>query len=71
MLSSMSATAVTKWFFEYLSETIKASDFRIYHKVALDILYILTGNDVINYFWSAANRTNVFILGQVRVTISR
>ena len=27
--------------------------------VALDSLYISTGNDVINYFQSEANRTNV------------
>ena len=57
MLSSMSAAAVTKWFFFNISETI--SDFKIYHKVALDSLCISTGNDVINYFRSVTNRTNV------------
>ena len=41
------------------SETIRDNDFKIYHKVALDSLYIPTGNDVINYFRSAVNRTNV------------
>ena len=29
-----------------ISETIRASAFKIYHKVALDSLYISTGNDV-------------------------
>ena len=59
MLSSMSAAAVgTKCFFN-ISETIRASLFKIYQKVALDSLYISTGNDVINYFRSEANRTNV------------
>ena len=33
-----------------ISETIRASNFNIYHKVALDSLYISTGNEVINYF---------------------
>ena len=42
-----------------ISETIRASDFKIYHKIALDSLYISTGKDVINYFHSEANRTNV------------
>ena len=42
-----------------ISETIRASDFKIYLKVALGSLYIPTGNDVINYIRSAANRTNV------------
>ena len=30
-----------------ISENIRASDFKIYHRVPLDSLYILTGNDVI------------------------
>ena len=42
-----------------ISETIRAIDFKIYHKVALHSLYISIGNDVINYFRSAANHTNV------------
>ena len=54
-----------------ISETVRVSDFTIYHKVALESLYISTGNDFINYFQSAANRTNVYILGHVRVVISR
>ena len=47
--------------FFYISGTIRASDFKIYQKVALDCHYISTGNYVINYFWSEANRnrTNV------------
>ena len=40
------AAAVTKWFFFNISETIRDSDFKIYDRVALDSLYILTGNDV-------------------------
>ena len=57
MLSSMSASAaIAKLFFFNISETIRASDFNIYHKVALDSLYISTGNDVIN---SEANSTNM------------
>ena len=45
--------------FGNILETIRASDFKISHKVALRSLYISTGNDVINYFRSGANRTNV------------
>ena len=56
--------------FFYISETNRASNFTIYHDLALDSLYISTGNDVINYFRSAANRTNVFILAYVRFAIS-
>ena len=54
-----------------ISESIRASDFKINHKAALDSLYISAGNDVINYFRPEANRTNVYILGHVRVAISR
>ena len=39
--------------------------------IALDSLYISTGNDVARYFRSAENRIKVFILGQFRVAISR
>ena len=40
-----------------ISKTIiRACNFEIYHNVALNSLYILTGNDVTIYFWSAANR---------------
>ena len=42
-----------------ISETIVASDDKIYHKVALDSLDIWIGNDVINYFRSEANSSNV------------
>ena len=48
-----------KMIFGNISETIRASDFEIYYRVALDTLHISTGNDVITYFWSAANRTKV------------
>ena len=33
------------------------------------MVYIFTGNDVINYFLSAANRINVFNLCHVRIVI--
>ena len=42
-----------------ISEAIRASDLKIFHKVALDSLHISTGNDVIDYFRSQTNRTNV------------
>ena len=42
-----------------ISEIIRPNDFKIYRKVDLHSLYISTGNDVINYFRSASNRTNV------------
>ena len=64
MLSSMSASAtasaaaVTKYFLN-ISETVRASDFQISRKVDLDSIYISTGSDIINYFQSAANLTNV------------
>ena len=54
-----------------MSENTMASNFKIYRNVALDSLYISTGNDVIIYFQSAPNRINVFILGQIRVAVSR
>ena len=63
--------AVTKWFYLNIPETVRASDFKICRKVALNSLYFSTGNDVINYFLSAANRTNVLTFGHVRVAISR
>ena len=69
MLSSMSAVAVTKCFFLKILETIRASYFKIYHKVALDSPDILTGNDITRCFRSAENRINVLILGKVRVAI--
>ena len=55
----------------YASETTRASHFKIYHKVALDSLYISTGNYVTIYFRSAANCISGFILGHVRVAIAR
>ena len=45
-------------FFFNISEIARASNFKIYHHVDHDNLYIYTGNDVINYFWSAENRTH-------------
>ena len=46
-------------FFSNISETIRASNFKIDHKVENDSLYISTGNDLINYFRTEAIRTNV------------
>ena len=51
--------------------TTNASSLKILHEIALDSLNISTGNDVTSYCRSAENRINVFILGQVRVEISR
>ena len=44
--------------FDFLGN-YKASSLKIEHVIALDSLYMLTGNDVTNYFRSEANRTNV------------
>ena len=63
--------ALHKWLILIFSETANASSFEIQHVVALDSLYISTGNDVTSCFQSAENRINVFILGQVWVAISR
>ena len=52
-----------------ISETARHSNFKIYHNVSQDSLYISTGNHVIICFRSAANRTNVSILGHVRLLI--
>ena len=54
-----------------VSETIRASDFKISHSVGLDSLYIWTGNDVTSYFRSAANRIDVLILGHVWIVVSQ
>jgi hypothetical protein len=54
-----------------ISETFRASNFKNYHNVALDSFYISTGNDVTSYFRSAANQTNVQMLGDILVAISR
>ena len=54
-----------------ISETTWASNFKCYHNVALNSLYISTGNYVIIYFRSAVNRINVPIWGDTRVAISR
>ena len=74
--NSINATGTTanfsirKYFLSVVSENARASNFKIYHNVAHDSLYILTGNDVAVYFWSAANRTNMSILGHVQIAIS-
>ena len=52
-----------------ISETTRASNFKMYRNVSLDSLYISTGNDVTIYFRQAANHTNVSVLGHVRVAI--
>ena len=61
---------VTKQSFLKIMETARASNFKIYHNIALDSLYVWNENDVIIYCRSAANRINVFICGYVRVAIS-
>ena len=63
MLSSMSASAAIKWFFGSISETIRASNFEIYHNVAHDSLYMSTGNVVTIYIQCGANSANVSIYG--------
>ena len=65
------SVSVRKNFFSIVSETTRVSNFKIYHNVAHDSLYIWTGNVVAIYFRSAANGTNVSILGHVRVAITR
>ena len=70
MLSPMSAATVTKCFFN-ISETTRASNFKMYHHLADDSFCILTRNDKTSYFRSAANRIIVFIWGHVRVAISQ
>ena len=76
MLSSMfAASAVTKWFLLNIWETTRASNFGVNRSVQAqrseESLHIFTGNRVINYFRSTANRINVLILCYVRVTISQ
>ena len=44
-----------------ISENTTAINLKVYRNLALDSLYISTGNDVITFLRSAANRTNVFI----------
>ena len=43
------------------SKTLRVSNFKIDQNVTFDGFYILTGNDVTAYFWSAANLINVSI----------
>ena len=43
------SSAITKWF-AYISEAIRASNFKIYCHVALGGLYISTRDDVTSYF---------------------
>ena len=67
MLSSMAisaaASTVMKWLLK-ISETTRASNFKIYHN-GVHNLYIFTRNDVIIYLGSTTNRINVFIFGYV------
>ena len=60
-----------KMFFGIARETIRASNFKNLTHHSLASLYIFTGKDVTIYFRSAANRINMFILGHVRMAISR
>ena len=43
-------------FFTITSENATASNFKLYHHVALNSLYFTAKNDAPNYFWSAGNR---------------
>ena len=53
-------------------ETAWASNSKIFHhQPSIDSLYISTGNNVVTYFRSAANRINVFIVDHVLVSISQ
>ena len=57
---------VVKRSFWLISETARASSFKLYHIVALDSLFILTRNGI-TYFLSAAHRIHMFILGPYSV----
>ena len=46
-----------------IRETARACNFNIYHNEAHGSLYMSTRNDVTIFFWSTANRINVFIFG--------
>ena len=59
---------VTKLSFWKLSQTITASNFKIYYSVALERLYISSGNGVFICFWSAATRIKIFISDHIWVT---
>ena len=63
--------ALRNWLILICSETANASSFKNLHEIALDSLFMSTGNHVTSYFWSAENHINVFILGHVQVAISR
>ena len=54
-----------------ISKTARAIDFKISHNVVLNSRYILTGNDVTIYFWSATTRVNVLFLGHILIEISQ
>ena len=54
--------ALRKGLILIFSETANDSRFKIQPGMAIDSLNIFTGNDVIGYFRSVANRTNMFIL---------
>ena len=62
--------ALHKWVISIFSKTTEDTNPQIYTILILEGIYILTGNDVINYFWSAANCLNVFIWGHVQAAIS-
>ena len=68
-VSSMSASAVTKWFLGICRKLLDLATSKF--NTALDNLSIFTRNDVTDFFRSAANRIYVFISGHFRVAISR
>ena len=63
-----------RWLILICWEDTKGSSFKIEPCIALDSLYslyIFAGHNFTSYFRSAANRINVFILGNVWVAFSQ
>ena len=50
--------ALHKWLISIFLKTTEDSNPQVYTSVILEGVYICTGNDVISYFWSAANRVH-------------
>ena len=51
--------ALHKWRISIVSQTTEDSNLQIYTSVTTEGVHILTGSNIINYFWSAANRVHV------------
>ena len=75
LVASTSVTSVSNVFkpinicFRFSRKLLKLTTHKFAQTQFRKVLFI--GNDVITYFRSAANCINVFILGHVRVAISR